>query len=721
MPRVRKFEDDLIIKAYPEGQMIFEGKGLRLLKSRENSDISLIESAVEGKDFVGYVGDTREPLKYTTKLRAGESYMIIDILCENNIVTHLDILLFDHIMSDVHTRRRICIRRSKISRIIPMDENHLLFTIEEYVNFRRVRQCYIFNVITEEYRCLGEYSSQSIINSNYILLRKCKDDTTWQYNFSADDMDEAHEPDVEQLLGIHSKFIIRCYNSDCFGSILGDHRYGELVIFDSQRNQVNLTERFPQLKGLNIDIDSNFALLTLTQDVLSMVFIESSFTMVVHIENGELKMLESEMNFNNVVCDGLKHINLNDNSFRDEDCVFYGVDEITGRYGPIKFRAVDDEVVCLNSLHPKRIFFDGTAEVYDYNSLIRCYFLFKKRKIIVLHGLWKQFSRTRCSILSVPNEDDFIVFAEVRSETGATYVKLRWNDSESEPITTILPHCGSKHLGFIQGLPLNVEYREDGTTLVHLGNNVILDLPPNISVSSAHGSHIDNSACILCSNAIHFFRFNVNGYVVDVQKHIVSEHGYDIDVHFNPRTLAETPDHQLFIECVYWEDGGTQHLRCLDWSTGSFLEPVLLNEYWLDYDPYGGNLFRDFLGDSCIHLRDGIIKVYIEDGAIKTHFYTNDNLHIMNMQNMPNNVVHDMSYKEETEKMSRNLNLPNNTVQEMSYEKETKTMVLKTYNVEEDPESMNPTVETFHLPSFLAEASIVEYQMPDYYEGYHNE
>ncbi|KAL0232474.1 hypothetical protein PCE1_002815 [Barthelona sp. PCE] len=697
MPRVRKFEEDLVIKAYPEGQMIFEGEGVVLLKSRGN--ISLIESAIEGKGFVGYVEDTRKPLKYTSKLKAGESYMIIDELFDDNgIVTHLDILLFDHIMSDEHTRRRIPfpLELNKLRRlyrkIIPMDENHLLFT---FINDSQVLLCYILNVLTEEYRYLGAYDLiESNINSNYILLRKYQDNSIWHYNFSVDDMDESHEPDIEQLHGIYSGCIRWCLNSDCtcFVSFGIYEVVNELIICDSQRNQVNLTGRFPQLKGLNISRNSNFTLFELTQDVLSMAFIGSSFTVVVHIENGELKMSEGKLNLDNVLCNDLKHIDLNDNSFRDEDCVFYGVDKITGRYGPIKFRAFDNEVFRLNSLHPKRIFFDGIAEVYD-DSLIRYYFFFKERKLIVLRGYRRPLIRLGREIRPVhPNEgDDFIVLTEVN---GCAYGKLCWTGSKFKPITTILPHCGSINYGFIQGLPLNVEYSEDDTCLVYLGSKVILELPPNIYVRRVHGSHFDNSACILCRDTFHFFRFNVNGYDVEVQKHIVFEPGYVEDVYFNPRPLAETPDHQLFV--VHEDDEGfeTQHLHCLDWSTGSFLEPVHLYQNNKNEKIEEGHSFRNFVGDSYIHVRGGIIKVYVEDGAIKTRFFTNNSLpYELNISHDPN--------------------LPNNVIQDMSYEEETKTVVLKTYNVEEDPESINPTVETFHLPSFLAEASIVEYYMPD--------
>ncbi|KAL0236704.1 hypothetical protein PCE1_000102 [Barthelona sp. PCE] len=691
MPRVRKFEDDLVMKAYPEGQLIFEGQGVRLLSSRENKDISLIESAIEGKDFAGYVEDTGEPLKYTSKLKAGESYMIIDELYDSNFLTHLDILLFNDIMSDEHISRRIPFPfpmiKSLSSRIIPMDENHLLFAIRETVNNRRVIQSYILNVITYDYRCLGEYYSISVRTPNYILLRNCQDDSIWHYNFSVDDMDESHEPDIEHIHEIINCFY--CLNCNCICSVrFRDQEIDELIIFDSQRNRVNLTKRFPQLKGLFLNRNSNFALLTLTQDVLSMVFIGSSFT-VIHIENGELTMSEGEMKLNNVLCNDLKHIDLNDNYFHDEGCVLFGANR-RRRYGPIKFSEVGNEVVHLKSLNPTGIFFDGIAEVYD-----DFYISFKERKLVILKGI----SRTNYEIQSVqPDEgDDFFVVAWKHSEEGEFYIKIHWRGPESMPITTtILPHCGTKHFGFIQGLPVNVDYREDNTCLVYLGSKVILELPPNISVRSAHGSHIDNSACILCSNAIHFFRFNINGYVVDIQKHIICERNeYIRYVFFNPRPLAATADHQLFVVYTGSINAETQHLHCLDWSTERYLEPVLLFQYYKHEQIEEGNFFRDFVGDSYMHVKDGIIEAYVKAGAIKTRFFRNDNL----------------PYSPDM-KISHDPNLPNNTVQDMSYEEETKTMILKTYNVDKDPESMNPTVETFHLPSFMAEASIFEYQLP---------
>ncbi|KAL0238858.1 hypothetical protein PCE1_004549 [Barthelona sp. PCE] len=716
MPRVRKFEDDLIMHAYPEGQLIFEGWGLILLKSREY--ISLIESAIEGKDFAGYVEDTGEPLKYIFKLKAGESYMIIDELYDSYFLTHLDILLFNDIRSVEHIRRRIPFPfemiKSLSSRIIPMDENHLLFTISDAVNFRGGRKCYILNVLTDEYRCLGEYAIHSNINSNinsnYILLRKCQDYTIWHYNFSVDDVDESHEPDIEQLHGVHLEHF-RCLNSDCICSVrFRDQEIDELIIFDCQRNQVNLTERFPQLKGLNIKKNSKIALLTLTQDDLSMVFIDLRFVEVIHIENGELKMSEGEGNWYNVDCHSIKHIDLNDNYFCNEDCVFYGTDRRTKRCGPIKFRAVNNEVFRLDSLQPKRIFFDGIAEIYDFEASIRYYFFFKERKLIVLHENDK-FSHTRYKILSVqPNEaGDFFVIAAVRSEEEEFYVRIHWNDSESEPIITHLPHCGTEYCGLIKGLPVNVDFcEEDDSGLVYLGEEILLELPPNVKVIRVHDSIKSASAYILCSNAIHFFLFDVNEYDV-ISEYIVDvcddefDDTYNVEVYFNPHFLAAPPRYQLFIVYTSSMDGVTQFLHCYDWDYAEYLDTVIYHDIASEEE---GHKFLNFVGDSYIHVRGGIIKAYIEDGAIKTRFFTNNNLPHFPQTNVKQNQDH---------------NLPNNVVQDMSYKKETKTMVLKTYNVEEDPQSMNPNVETFHLPSFMAEASIFEYHVPHYHRHYFNE
>ncbi|KAL0232291.1 hypothetical protein PCE1_002633 [Barthelona sp. PCE] len=707
MSRVRNFEEDPIINAYPEGQLIFEGQGLRLLNSRENTDISLIESVFEGKGFVGYVENTCNPLNYTSKLKAGTGFMIIKKICnENRILTHLDILLFNDITSDEHTSRRIPFPFERISlrslsnRIVPMDENHLLFTIRETVTSKLfIHKCYILNVLTNEYRCLGEYRlvqrEYSLVQTkepNYIMLRKCQDDTIWHYNFSVNDMDEAHEPDIKQLYNFYSKYF-RCYNSVCVCSVqLRDQKINELTIFDAQRNCVNLTERFPQLKGVYVKKNSNFVLLTLTQDVLSMAFIYSK-CVVVHIENDELTISEGEMRFSNILCNNLRHMDLFENSFHDEGCVLFGTDNKTGRFGPIKFRTVDNEVIRLSYLKPKKIFFDGIAEVR--NVTIKYYFFSKEKRLVILRDVNEYNSiKQDFSFLSV-SENDFFVMTQKHCETGTAYcAKIHWIGSESKPITTILPHCGTENFGFIQGLPVNVDYSED-TCLVYLGRKMILELPPNIEVISVHGSINGDSACIVCEEAIHFFQLNVNGYEVEVQKHIIFENAYTGDVFFNPRPLVETPDHQLFIVHTYSEEAETQHLHCLDWSAGRFLEHVLLFEC---DEIRKGNSFRNFVGDSYIHVGDGIVKVQVEDDAIKTIFYTNNNL--PNPPYMQIKHIH---------------NLSNNTVQDMTYEEETKTMILKTYNVEEDPESMNPTVETFHLPSFLAEASIVEYHMPDYH------
>ncbi|KAL0233729.1 hypothetical protein PCE1_002236 [Barthelona sp. PCE] len=245
MPRIRKFEEDLIIKAYPEGQMIFEDHGLRLLKSRENTDITPIESTVEGKNFVGYVESVREPLKYFSKRKTGRTrYVFVEkIFNDDGILLEFNILFFNDIMSDDHTSIRIPYpfvnspTKFLSSNIVPLNEDHLLFTIKDTDN-RLVKQCYILNVLTEKYRCLGEYTSITTKSSNFIVLKKPQDNSIWHYKFSTDDMDEAHNPDIKQIDGIHSRFY-KCLNSDCICSArIKNHKIDELTILDSQSNQI---------------------------------------------------------------------------------------------------------------------------------------------------------------------------------------------------------------------------------------------------------------------------------------------------------------------------------------------------------------------------------------------------------------------------------------------------------------------------------------------------
>ncbi|KAL0230799.1 hypothetical protein PCE1_004354 [Barthelona sp. PCE] len=409
---------------------------------------------------------------------------------------------------------------------------------------------------------------------------------------------------------------------------------------------------------------------------------------MIHIVSGDFKIARGEMNLKNVLCDNFKHIDLNDSYFHDEGCVLFGANR-RRRYGPIKFSEVGNEVVHLKSLNPTGIFFDGIAEVYD-DLVRRSYFCFKERRLIVLKNVNKHQGNFN---IKFDDSVDFYVMAQQRSETGITCAKIHWKGSGSNHTTIILPHCGSEIFGFILGLPVNAGYYED-TCLLYLGSKMILELPLNIRIRGVYGSHIDNSACIVCDEAVHFFRFNVSGYDVDVQKHIVFEHEYSCDVYLNPRPLAETPDHQLFLIQKHDQEFESEHLNCLDWSTGSFLEPVLLYQYYIYDETEEGNFFRDFLGDSYIHVCNGVVKASVDNGVLTTRFFTNNNLPYS----------HDM-------KQNNDPNLPNNIVQDILYEEETKSMVVKTFNIEEDPESMNPTVETFHLPSFLAEASIDEYSM----------
>ncbi|KAL0229981.1 hypothetical protein PCE1_003545 [Barthelona sp. PCE] len=718
MPRVRKFEDDLVIESYPEGRIVFKGKGVTLVNSRDNFDIkSLIASTIEGKDFCGYLEENSKFIQYYYKQKAGTRYIIVEQnFSIENILTGFKILFFNEINSDEHTHRKIPFpfginQEQFVSRdTFPIDEEHILFSITqiEANNFNgQLQLCYILNIMTGQCRCLGEYNYFSIPTvSSFIILSKHEFDfSLYHYNFSADDMDEAHEPDIVQLEAIPN-ICIGCYNANCVLFSKYEDGFKEMILIDSQRNRLDLIERFPQL-DLKTEFIIGFAILTLTKDEFSALFYDGLLCTVVHIEDEKLKTSSGSLGCYDPHCDEPKHIDLT-NSFHDEYCTLYGVCGRTGVYGPIKYRDISGEIMHLSDLQSPISFFDGVAQFSDIDHSSQCFFYFKQKKIVMI----KNRTGKNCMYNTLsfhPVEEEYFYMLAQNCDPGQwlKLVKIHWEDTETKP--TVTKYYQDEDLDFVcmvLGLPFCLKYEEDGTCYGYLGNSKILEIPHNHYVNDCYAA-VDGSVCIYCTNSLHFYKFLIDDDGVKLDKHFISDCNDEIlQVFFNHNPIIEI-NHQLFVTYLCSGDSQMHYLHCLDWSTGSFLKPVLLYQLSSDDDEsenmqIEGGRFLNFVGGSYIQVCNGLYKVKIVDGVIKTRFFTNDTLPSVR------NHLH-------------NQTLPNNVVQDMSYEEETKTMVLITYNVDEDPESINPTVETFHLPSFLAEASIVEYHMPDYYEGYDDE
>ncbi|KAL0239231.1 hypothetical protein PCE1_004922 [Barthelona sp. PCE] len=704
MPRVRKFEDDLIIRAYPEGQLIFEGHGLRLLKSRENTDISLIESAIEGKDFVGYVDGIH--LEYISKFRSSDTgWISVQENYDNKgMFVDLTVLFFKEITSNEYTSINIPFPLHQdqylSSDVLPLDDKHLFFSISETNDdmHEEVTRSYILNIQSKEYRCLGDFSYfiSSEINPKFIVLNSFEDNSIYHYNFSVDDMNESHEPDLERLEDVYQSSYVTCCNANCvcFGKF-SNNGLLDMIIVDTQRNYVSLMERFPQLKALRMSYFFWMSLFTLTQNVLIMIVSDGLLCTVVHIEGGEMKMSEGRLSFFDIRCNYIKDIDL-ESDFHHDDCVFYGGCNDTGAYGSIQYRCINSDVMQLTNLQPVEIFHDGIACFCSSGFDTQYFFYLKEKKIVILRNVSSNSNfQLKYSQLSVhPEEDNFFVMAE-RYGRGQNkrLVKIEWECSESKPIITEYGQGGSNFRNIILGLSFSTDYLDDYTLILYVGDTMVLELPPQTNITHCC-SFAGDLAAFFCDNAVHFVQLIINGNDVEVQKHITFD--YDIEglhVQLNNLPMVETADHHLFIVHKDYENCQLQYLHCLDWSTGCFLKPILLYDFSNSDGASEGRCFIGFLGDSYLHVEGGIIKVFIEDGVIKTRFFTNDDIPCIN---------------------NASLNQPNNVVQSATFEAETKSMVLRTYNVEEDPESTNPKVETFYIPSFIAEASIIEFHMPNY-------
>ncbi|KAL0232278.1 hypothetical protein PCE1_002620 [Barthelona sp. PCE] len=695
MPRIRRYEDDLIVNSHPEGRIIFEGQGVTLLSSEpEIFDISRIET-FEGKEFIGFVGDIqKEPLKYISKQKVETGFIIV-----KKIGAEFEILFFDSITSDEYTSKRVPFPLELNGRIskkfIPLDANHFLFTMLS----NHSKHCYLFSTLTEQHRYLGEFDFSVTADYSFVLLKKLEDDSIWHYNFTVDDMDELRELDIKQLDGVNEHTICSCANSDCVLYVSFGSGIEQMIIIDRQRNRVDLIERFcEQLKNVKIDYFTNFVLFTLTENVFTAMFSSSLFCTLIHIENGELKMSCGEMKYC-VSCIHSIHLNLT-NDFCDRDCVIYGASKRTGVCGSIKFRSSHNEVLRLNKLCPLNIYFNGIVHYSDDDSR-HYFFFFKEKKIIIVKDVKKKnLLPIFHKVISYHVSKDchfYVMLESSGKEQGTNYTKIQWKDCDIRPIVEDIPSIrGSEFFCFILGLPINTIYDDDENCLIYLGDTLILELDEDNLIYNVFGTITGDSVCIYCTESIHFFRFLIENNNVKVEKHIIIDHDYNISqIHFFPHPM-DTINHQLFVVDEYGDDFEMKYLYCLDWSTESVLEPFTLFKQSLDGEELVNLNFKGFVSNSHIRLDSGVARVSIFEGAITLDVFNNSILpHVENIYT--------------------DLNQPNGVIQTATYEAYTKSVVLNTYNIEEDPESTNTEIDTFHLPSFLSETFIVEYCMPYYH------
>ncbi|KAL0238917.1 hypothetical protein PCE1_004608 [Barthelona sp. PCE] len=725
--------DNLAIKSYPEGKMVFEGQGLKLYGYGETIN-HLVQNCIEEKDFIMRVEDLA--LKYTHKKATGTgkylklgtfsnrlmikyelSFLESELSgieyelsflefekeqleqqehqeaiqkkieeCEKRLdeeTDELEVLMFNEFVSDEHTTRKVTIP-SDLSldnndleyQFEVLDENHL------FLHFFGSNRCFLFNMLTEQHRLIGCYRPV-LCDARFVMLRNGSN--LYHYNFSVDDMDVTHEPDIEQLDVIGQKVYL-CHNADCIcfanlSSGTASHQISTLTIFDRQRNRVELMERFPQLRDLNNNMISDFCLLTLTQDVLSIIFWRKKVCTIVHIENGILKESSGKMvvSLRSLCCESIKHVDL-ENSFFDEDCVCYSsYINMNNTFGRIRFKSMNSNVIRLKNLLPKNISYDG---IVCFNEQVPYYFYLKEQKVIILRTrscnnvIQEGELKYKIKSTHTATEGNFFVLAERYSgKKLQDMVKIHWQDSSS-PIVTILP--GFKFVKMVQGIPLTYN-SVNGRCQVFLGRTMIVELSKTMRESIVYSSNTENTACIYCSDSIHFLKFKLHiGDEVEILKYISLERK-NSKISFNPSSLVDTAnDHQIFVLHSKIKKCRVQYLYCLDWANECFLEPVLLFKYRKNGEVLQGNSFQDFICGSHLQVDQRIVEVSIVNGSIETS--NNDCIHI------------DNEYQSK------------NTEQSAEYNAETKSIVLKT----------NTVIETFHLPTFLAEADIFEYHMPDY-------
>ncbi|KAL0232173.1 hypothetical protein PCE1_003169 [Barthelona sp. PCE] len=705
MPRLRNFEDDLILASHPEGKIVFEEKSLRMYSTQEVENISFIDSAIEGHSFSGHVEGSYDLSERTVKYILSDEFVSIEDVYEMNDLVGHKIKFFKEITSDVHKELYVPFPFQIehpdmfVRDFFPMQDEYFIFSIEDW-NICETRS-YLFNVITKQYRLVTDYEYQIIdFNSKSVFFLLSQGaDTYYQYIFSKEDINEAKEPDLDEITGVINHSFVKCFNAECICFINGNETLEKMILVDCYRNSIDLIERFPQLKTIGMDSFTHFGLINLTQHLFTMVLLREEFLLtVIHIENDHLMMSSGDIGCQNPMCSHKKLINVNE-IFFDEECIFYGHSNSSSVFGPLRFINANNEVINLSNLCRSMIFFNGILQFVE--KFQTNYYLYLREKKIIIFKSNKKMKENDilCNDTVVfPAGDCFFVMATVKDSENLITARIHWERSQAAPIITNIPCGGTKLKGYMFGLPLS--YSDDGVvTNYFLGEKKIFSTR-NVYYGISYFTSFSNesaSACIFCIS-LYFFKFSIDKHKVEIQKHVEFNANHQISrVYFNPYLMEET-GYQLFV--VQYIDENLrirQYLYCLDWVSERFFEPILLyNEADLE-----GDRFYDFLGSEYMRMDSGIARISILNEIIEVIVIRN--------AEFPHR-DHD-----------QDLNLPSNIAQTSSYDDNTKTITLRTFNIDKDPHSTNPTVETFHLPSFLAEASVFEYYMPDYYEKWRNE
>ncbi|KAL0230324.1 hypothetical protein PCE1_003885 [Barthelona sp. PCE] len=698
MPRVRKFEDDLILKSFSEGKLYFKGESVRLTSCQDIELTRLIDG-----NFCGYIIDGSHTVFNWSKkkTRNGTKYFVFEQRRDDeNTLIGLHIQLFDSFDSvDISSEFDIEFEFDFIlnddycylsTGFEPLDDNHLFFTVgfpdEEVV------KCYLLSMLSMSHRYLGNYEYYPS-NSDYIVLVRYEmgNPMLFHYNFSPDDIDENHEPFIAPLdYYYHDTIICRNANCACF-ALKGNENFEKLVLVDSMCHQVDLLQRFPSLKHYLKGHFSDFFIFHLSESSMYLLFVHETNCIAVMIDENGQRSTSGQLGCSSSIITERKYIDLSLNDFNYENCTIYGCD-VTGAYGVLKWRESSNEILFLTSIFPEKVYFDGVLHSRNYDNCTHCFFFLKEKRMIVVRDVGMFFAahnECKYSEICYNPVGEFSLICEVMKDFEPKILKIHWEENSTTAIITEL-YDGDGYFGIAAGQVVSVAVDNFNGPKIYLGKTKILELPPEDFLVHADGSSFNQTAVIVTDCSVHFFLFlDESEGDVRIQKHVMM---YDITdlIRVTPaKYFLEDSKSQLFnVESLDADGGTVHHLYCLDWESEIFFEPITLSES-----------FVSFVGDSWIRVVDGVIKANVVDGYLKTRFRSN---HVLDI---PTDLVDEQRF-------------PNNIHQQFDYNFETKMMSLITLNVEEDPESECPMVEMYHMPSFIAEADVVQYHMPGYDE-YH--
>ncbi|KAL0237116.1 hypothetical protein PCE1_000513 [Barthelona sp. PCE] len=672
MPRVQAFEDNLSLDTVPEGNLEFHNAGL--LINASNKGVLSNESTLKEGNFFGHVVghsviEGKEYHELNTQ-EFGNFACYGRIFIENGEAYVFAYHFNDGEMSYCSIPTILSDNNDRLESAVCFTEKYYVYTLKTW---RGDVSTYIHDRITD--------TLANIIFGYGIFHNKCSSDALFGYQQGKDSVYILNFPSQYDLFYAGSD-VCMCLNTSCF--LVFDWGANMLksisIMYCREAEPIDLTERFPTLLQLPKFIADQCVIKQLSENDLSIIFFGKDSAFSVNIHDSEMVTNIGSHYCSNICCQNPKLFDVED--FQHFSPNLWGEEVYSKKFGRIEWRLESEIALRMRKLQFTSQNFDFQLNFREGNQSV--HFFFDLNTVIVLKGHGGSFfdKKNVLKLDSLSYRDGvFFGFAEnIVNGLLKNISRLEWTDSALPRIVEMENGHGYTDR-IIFGWPMSTESLGQGVRNIWLGDSVIMQLPA--------GDHITNVVelegsmlVIMTTLALCFVQLEIESNHVTVSAvHRVGRRPR-LRYVFAPTSLTREGTHQLFASYpVSSADNIGARICCINLETGE-----LLNPYVCDSECEGR---IDFLtGSTVMFDKHKIFYVKIRTDELECTLFNSDDLfrrHICTRGNLVRKTIID-----ENERMFR----------------------FFTYDLN-DEEFGDPQVVEYHLPTFLAGATFLHFEMPE--------